>query len=311
MQTAAPQVVFGCTLVKGKLILKGRKHDEASAFFSTLPSGRWDNLAGAWSAEATPSAAWRLLNECPVEIEADDRVLSLAALFAESLDVVHEGQQPSLRKMDLWRHQIDAYHFADAKGGAMLAMGMGCGKSAVAVDLIVNRESMRTLILCPVSVLGVWRREFEKHAGRPVEVLVLDKGTVADKTRQGRCVPGTLRRSVSRRVVVINYESAWRDVFATLVAQAGVGRRRSATSHTASKGHDAAVSKYCAALGKVAKFRLCLTGTPMPHSPLDLFGQFRFLDRGSVRDVVSPLPQPLRQAESDLPRQGRFVDQSR
>jgi SNF2 family DNA or RNA helicase len=24
--------------------------------------------------------------------------------------------------------------------------------------------------------------------------------------------------------------------------------------------------------------RLCLTGTPMPHSPLDLYGQFRFLD---------------------------------
>jgi SNF2 family DNA or RNA helicase len=46
------------------------------------------------------------------------------------------------------------------------------------------------------------------------------------------------------------------------------------------KTHDSKQSKYAAQLGKAAAFRLCLTGTPMPHSPLDLFGQFRFLDRG-------------------------------
>src|SRR5690606_1450313 len=199
--------------------------------------------------------------------------------FAESLDVLHEGQQPELRKLDLWDHQVDAYHFANAKTGAMLAIRMGEGKSAVTVNLIVNRRAMRTLIVCPHSVLGVWRREMAKHAGAPVEVLILEKGTVAAKTRQAdafltRC--GLQKRPA---VVVINYESAWRADFSSWSLKQKWDAAVLDESHRV-KAHDTAVSKYANQLGRVAAFRLCLTGTPMPHSPLDLFGQFRFLDRG-------------------------------
>jgi superfamily II DNA or RNA helicase len=37
-------------------------------------------------------------------------------------------------------------------------------------------------------------------------------------------------------------------------------------------------SLYMARLGQVARRRLGLTGTPMPHEPTDIWGQFRFLD---------------------------------
>lgn len=37
---------------------------------------------------------------------------------------------------------------------------------------------------------------------------------------------------------------------------------------------------YCARLGLKPRRKLCLTGTPMPHSPLDVYGQYRFLDPG-------------------------------
>jgi SNF2 family DNA or RNA helicase len=279
MITAAP--IIGVTLSKSrqKLVLRGPKNDAASVFYQTLPASRWDDTFMAWTVEATPSAAWRLLNECPVAVEADDAVLKLATVFAESLDVIHEGQQPPVRKTDGWRHQVAAYHFADAKAGTMLAMGMGVGKSKVTVDLIVNRGAMRSIILCPASVLPVWRREFEKHAGKPVAVLVLAKGTVADKTRQADAF---LKQSAARNapaVVVINYESAWRSDFATWSLKQQWDVAVCDESHRI-KTHDSKQSKYAAQLGKAAAFRLCLTGTPMPHSPLDLFGQFRFLDRG-------------------------------
>jgi len=39
-------------------------------------------------------------------------------------------------------------------------------------------------------------------------------------------------------------------------------------------------SSFIAKLAEKAKYRMCLTGTPMPHSPLDIYGQYRFLDRG-------------------------------
>lgn len=38
------------------------------------------------------------------------------------------------------------------------------------------------------------------------------------------------------------------------------------------------ISKYVHALGRRATYRLGLTGTPMPHSPQDIYGQYRFLD---------------------------------
>jgi len=37
-------------------------------------------------------------------------------------------------------------------------------------------------------------------------------------------------------------------------------------------------SRYVARLGQTARFRLGLSGTPMPHSPLDVYAYFRFID---------------------------------
>lgn len=277
---ALATAIFSATLSqkRDKILLRGKKDDRASEFFQTLPAGRWDAFGLCWSVEATPSCAWRILNDSPVAIEADEPILALSTLFADSLEEPG-GSQPPLRLLDSWSHQIRAYHFSNSKTGALLAMGMGTGKTKVAVDLVVNRGAMRTIVLCPVSVRGVWRREFEKHAASPVEVLVLDKGTVAQKTRKADAFLERCRIERKAAAVVINYESAWRGDFASWSLGISWDVAILDESHRA-KTHDTAVSKYAASLGKTSAFRLCLTGTPMGQGPLDLFGQFRFLDRG-------------------------------
>lgn len=45
------------------------------------------------------------------------------------------------------------------------------------------------------------------------------------------------------------------------------------------KSAQSAVSRYAGQLGLRTRYRLALTGTPMPHSPLDIWAQYRFLDR--------------------------------
>lgn len=45
------------------------------------------------------------------------------------------------------------------------------------------------------------------------------------------------------------------------------------------KGAQANASRLLARVGKFVKRRVILTGTVMPHSPVDVFGQWRFLDR--------------------------------
>ena len=48
-------------------------------------------------------------------------------------------------------------------------------------------------------------------------------------------------------------------------------------SHRA-KAAGSKVSKFLALLGKRVHYKMCLSGTPMANSPLDVYGQYRFLD---------------------------------
>ena len=179
-------------------------------------------------------------------------------------------------KTQPWKHQRDAFDFAFHRPATMLAMDMGTGKSKVVCDLIVNWGCDTVLILCPKSVIGVWMREIRRHTDIPNEnVLLLTKGSTATKLKQaGRFM--RFQRPREQKILVVNYETAKMAAFAVwslsynwdLVVGDEIHRIKTAGSQ---------VSKYCNKLGENAERRLGLTGTPFPHSPLDVFGQYRFL----------------------------------
>jgi SNF2 family DNA or RNA helicase len=128
-------------------------------------------------------------------------------------------------------------------------------------------------------VRGVWRREIERHAGRLINVCVLEKGTTKEKVQIADGVMKMAAAIGRPMAIVVNYETARLEPFASW----SLGREWDCVildeSHRC-KSHNSQVSKYAAKLGRKAKRRLCLTGTPLAQSPLDLFGQFRFLDPG-------------------------------
>jgi SNF2 family DNA or RNA helicase len=172
-----------------------------------------------------------------------------------------------------WKHQTDAQRFAHDRPATMLAMAMGTGKSKVAIDLLLQWNCGRVLVLCPVSVRNVWKREIRKWADREFSVCVLEKGTVKDKTHVAQlAILGSLPT-----VVVVNYDSAWREPLGSWLLKDRWDCVILDESHRA-KAHNSRISKFVARLADKAKRRLCLTGTPMPNSPLDVFGQYRFLD---------------------------------
>lgn len=173
-----------------------------------------------------------------------------------------------------WQHQEEAFNRAAAFPYWALFMGMGTGKSRVAIELLAARRQQApyALVVCPHSVLGVWTEEAAKYDPH-LPVVLLDQSGPDQKVK-------TLwanRKAYGRCLFAVSYESVWRP---------GVGEalRRLAPqfvildeSHRA-KSPGSKVSKYLFHLGKHAAFRLLLTGTPMPNSPLDIYAQFRFLD---------------------------------
>jgi SNF2 family DNA or RNA helicase len=177
----------------------------------------------------------------------------------------------------LWRHQREAADFALARKAALLAVPMGGGKSAAAVAVACESDARTILVLCPVSVVGVWRREFQRHAPGAFDVRCLDGGTCKDKAITVREQVGIAKARRRRLVLVCNYESAWRPELAKallgLVWDIGIWDEQHRI-----KSPSGRASRFVEKLARQCRRRLGLTGTPAPHSPLDLYAQFRALD---------------------------------
>jgi len=160
---------------------------------------------------------------------------------------------------------------ADPRGLFLTDHAIPTHNTKMVLDALRARGAERVLIVCPNTVKAVWRDEIETHAPDMLpRLLVLDKGSVAKRER-------LVREHTGPVLVVVNYESAWRVPLGGTLA----GERWDAVildeSHRA-KSPGAKCSRWAAKL--TAGLKACLTGTPLPHSPLDAYGQYRFLDVG-------------------------------
>ena len=174
-----------------------------------------------------------------------------------------------------WQHQREALAFVKDKAGSMLAMEMGTGKSKVSIDLMDTQDYRQVLIICPLSVVGgVWPGEFAKHSAAPWTVLPLARASVKDKQAQAEAALA----SPERVAVVINYESVWREPFGSWARAQKWDLLVMDESHRC-KSPGGVASRYLSRLSDRVPQRLALTGTPMPHSPLDIYAQYRALDK--------------------------------
>lgn len=138
------------------------------------------------------------------------------------------------------------------------------------------------LILCPLSVVPVWPREFTKHADAPESARVIvaaDRGSVAAKQREAELGLALAEKRGVPFVLVVNYDSARMDPLAKWILRQTWDLVVLDESHK-TKAPGGRTSLFVAQLRQRAARRVCLTGTPMPHSPLDVYAQYRFLDPG-------------------------------
>jgi SNF2 family DNA or RNA helicase len=192
-------------------------------------------------------------------------------------DWQHQTDALAFQNMTDWQHQADALAFADGKRALMLAMDMGTGKSKVAVELCLSRAHEKVLIAAPLSALGVWPREFNKWAPE-YRVVVLD-GPVKKKRRDAEAALNLAEARQDRVVLVVNHESLWREPFGSWAIKVQWDAIIIDESHRA-KSPKGRLSKFLDLLAAThdRTTRLMLTGTPMPHSPLDIWAQYRFID---------------------------------
>lgn len=251
-----------------------------------IPGRRWHASTKTWRAPATPHVAGEILaifGDGGVQGDATFNALANVARKNKALQAVKGMDnlpQPQLRARDSWPHQLQAYHFAKGQPAAMLAMKMGRGKTKVAVDLIWNRDHRRTLIVCPNKVQSVWLEQVEQYAAANDYIMeCAQKGTTAQRAQKIAQAILKAERLGRRAIIVVNYEAAWHEAMARVLLAADFDFVIADESHRI-KAPQGRASQFLSKLGDRTPYRLCLTGTPMPHSPLDIFAQYRFLDKG-------------------------------
>jgi SNF2 family DNA or RNA helicase len=177
-----------------------------------------------------------------------------------------------------WPHQQDAYDWALDKRAAYLAMAMGTGKSAIAVRLHEDRGHKRTLILAPKAVVGGWPNQFATHgSGEPV-VCALDDGPIAKRVTKAKDALAYAEVHDRSFVCVMNYEAVPQPAMKDWIAKVGFDFVVCDEAHKI-KAHGGLISKTIWRLFRGKDIhRLALSGTPLPHSPLDAFAQYRWLD---------------------------------
>lgn len=219
-----------------------------------------------------------------------------------------------LTRHTLWPHQQAAFHDAAGEPGFMLAIGMGGGKTAATIAILehdyrqarqtqygqplntrINQPwtPFRALVLAPKSVVGVWPDQLQEHAVSP---WLTWSGQVNGAHGRALKNPSVARRAEAlvhatqdaiklRRpfMAVVNYEAAHTGDLRKLLEGTPWDAIILDESHRI-KSPSGKASKVAERLGHKTRARggrvLALTGTPMPHSPLDLFAQIRALDGG-------------------------------
>jgi superfamily II DNA or RNA helicase len=163
--------------------------------------------------------------------------------------------RPYQRRGVEWMH-----HLCEVDCHGLLADEMGLGKTLQVLSLLAARPlpGRSSLIVCPASVVPVWREEMNKFfPGTPVDVLKTGNDfTSREDTVIWLCSYTQLRKHRSL-LDSVDFSYAVLDEGQFI------------------KNPDAKVTQTCFAIR--ARHRMVLTGTPLENRQLDLWSIFRFL----------------------------------
>lgn len=248
-----------------------------------VPGARWNPEAKAWEFPAKTDCFQRLIATIPgLKVDRAVTQYMTEVAFREAEAEAMQGQRwqeaEALESMPItirpYQHQIHAFNLGITLDAAAYFMEMGAGKTLPAIAVAGYRwlrgQVNRLLIVCPASVMPVWKQEFERFAAFPHRIEVL-AGAV--KKRQ-QTLAGWVDTE-GLQVAVINYEGARNMVEDILAWRADMLILDEA--HRC-KTPGSQQSKAMARIARAARYKLALTGTPITNSPLDVYGIYRALD---------------------------------
>jgi superfamily II DNA or RNA helicase len=244
----------------------------------TIPNRRWDSKRCLWIVPALHTNIHVLRGILSkfsdvAKVSEDARAAIVGAKEPER--ILSPFPLNYTFKTNPFKHQQAALDKIWGNKASALFMEPGTGKSKVAIDWFCSLSKDDSIdavvVFCPVSIRINWLDQIKTHATVDCAARVQGAKAEPDKLVQ----TPVLICGIESLSVGAAKGNAYKDVAAFIS-----GRRVAMIvdeSHLI-KTHDSIRTKNIIKLGAQAKYKLCLTGTPVTQGVMDLYSQFEFLD---------------------------------
>lgn len=213
-------------------------------------------------------------------------------------------------KIPPWKHQLQAIERFKNATECGLLFEQGTGKTPTAINLcrhkyLQNERILSTFVMCPLTVVENWKREFLKHSYlKETDILCL-KGSQQARihdldryTAKGKPFVCITNFESLNMLVLLSRLEKWSPEIAIIDESQKI------------KNISAKRTKHALLFAPRAKFRCILSGTPIVDDLFDIFSQFLFLDNGETfgRDYHDFRKRFFVDWNADMPKVNWFPD---
>ena len=186
--------------------------------------------------------------------------------------------------MKPYKHQLTALEKSWNKETYAYFMEMGTGKTKVLIDnmsMLYDKGKIDgALIIAPKGVVGTWyNQELPTHLPNHIEnVTVLWQSNITKK--QEEKLESLFEIETALHILIMNVEALSTDKGVKFASKFLNSHKvlMAIDESTTIKTPTAKRTKNIVSLGKIAKYRRIMTGSPVTKNPLDLYTQCEFLD---------------------------------
>ena len=185
---------------------------------------------------------------------------------------------------NLWKHQADTIARGCREPDLGLLFEQGTGKTRTMIEIIrrlyANYNGVqKTIIFAPKIVNANWKKEFAMFSKiNPKDILVLQKaGTKRIKDFLAAVGPDLS----GSKIIITNYEAVQMDDLFSLLKQWGP-RILVCDESQRVKNPDSLRAKKVVEIADLCAHNYVLTGTPILKNAMDIYMQYRILDRGQT-----------------------------
>jgi SNF2 family DNA or RNA helicase len=184
----------------------------------------------------------------------------------------------------LWGHQVQAIIASTVLKDLGLFFEQGTGKTRTMIEVLRRKYAeknklRKTLILCPVIVCENWRREFKMYSKIAQKDIVVLTGSGASRIK--KFVEEVGQDLTKEKIIVTNYEAMQMEDFYKLIMMWNPEILVCDESQRL-KNPESKRAKAVVRLADISQHNYTLTGTPILNSAMDVYMQFRVLDRGET-----------------------------